>query len=131
LTSQLTISEHELQQSVIETARTFGFLVAHFRPARTNKGWRTPVSADGQGFPDLVMVNKAHAQVIFAELKSDKGHVAYEQAVWLSHLKSIEYACTSQVQVFVWTPADWPDPIVGILAGWKVRGGTTETGTPR
>lgn len=49
-----SISEAELQSAVIELARTLGYRVAHFRAARTAQGWRTPVEADGAGFPDLV-----------------------------------------------------------------------------
>ena len=47
------MSERELQDAVIQLARLLGWRVAHFRPAMTTRGWRTPVSADGAGFPDL------------------------------------------------------------------------------
>jgi VRR-NUC domain len=86
VTTQAQISEAELQQAVIETARTFGFLVAHFRPAKTNKGWRTPVSADGKGFPDLVMVHPLRG-LMFAELKSDRGNLSPDQKRWITALR--------------------------------------------
>jgi hypothetical protein len=48
------VSERDFQAAVLEAARVFGWHVAHFRPARTAHGWRTPVAADGAGFPDIV-----------------------------------------------------------------------------
>jgi hypothetical protein len=46
--------EQSFQSVVIEVARLTGWRVAHFRAARTAHGWRTPVTADGAGWPDLV-----------------------------------------------------------------------------
>jgi hypothetical protein len=65
-----TMAEAELLDNVIELAHLFGWRVAHFRPAMTKHGWRTPVSADGKGFVDLVLVRD---RTIFVELKSTKG----------------------------------------------------------
>lgn len=78
------MKEDEFQQMVIDMAHLFGWRVAHFRRARTAKGWRTPVAADGKGFPDLVLVR--HKQVIYAELKTDRGTVSPEQREWLEAL---------------------------------------------
>jgi hypothetical protein len=46
------LSEAAFTDAVIELARLGGWRVAHFRPARTASGWRTPVQGDGAGFPD-------------------------------------------------------------------------------
>jgi hypothetical protein len=46
-------TEREFQRQVIDLARLLGWRCAHFRPGRTARGWRTPVQADGAGFPDL------------------------------------------------------------------------------
>ena len=48
------ISEDDWQQTIIDCLRQFGWTVAHFRAAKTEKGWRTPVQADGKGFPDII-----------------------------------------------------------------------------
>jgi hypothetical protein len=48
--------EQSFQSVVIEVARLAGWRVAHFRAARTVKGWKVPVTADGAGWPDLVLV---------------------------------------------------------------------------
>ncbi len=64
-----------------------GCLVFHSRPAQTQKGWRTPVSYDGKGFPDLVAVSQRNGAVIFIECKSDKGRFSPEQNRWRSLLE--------------------------------------------
>ncbi len=92
------MSEHQLMGVVIELANVLGWLVSHFRPARTDQGWRTPVSADGKGFPDLVIVRD---RVIFAELKSKTGRLTYEQGLWREML---EYA---GVEYHLWRPDHW------------------------
>jgi VRR-NUC domain-containing protein len=96
------VSEFELQRAVVEAARLFGWLVAHFRPARTARGWRTPVAADGAGFPDLVLVKPG--RLVFAELKAATGRLSDEQARWLAAL-----GLSERCEVYVWRPADWLD----------------------
>jgi len=103
--------ESELQDMVIDLAHLRGWLVAHFRPARTNYGWRTPVSADGAGFPDLVLVRRDH--LIFAELKSLGGRLSPSQIQWRDALCGVVVA-TEQVDWFVWSPGDW-DEIEAVL----------------
>jgi hypothetical protein len=97
------VTERELQKGVIDCARLFGWRVAHFRPAQTARGWRTPVEADGAGFPDLVLVR--HDRLIFAELKGDGGRLAAAQSEWLQALDVVG----GTVEVYVWHPADWTD----------------------
>ena len=48
-TLDTSISEKDLQDAVIAYMRQVGWLVAHFRPARTMRGWRTRSLADGEG----------------------------------------------------------------------------------
>lgn len=93
-------TEVQFQQAVIEAAQLHGWTVAHFRPARTQQGWRTPVQADGKGFPDLVLV--ATGRVVFAELKSDRGRLTDDQKIWWERLR------TAGAEVYVWRPRDWP-----------------------
>jgi len=103
----LAISEKAFSQQVVDLAQVLGWRIAHFRPARTAKGWRTPVSADGAGFPDLVMVRGD--RLIFAELKSEKGRLMLAQQEWLDLL-----AGTGKAEVFLWRPSDFEE-IVEIL----------------
>jgi VRR-NUC domain len=93
------VTEAELQAAVIELARVLRWRVAHFRPAKTERGWRTAVQGDGVGFPDLVLVRDG--RLVFGELKSASGRVGPEQSVWLGELG------VAGVEVYVWRPADW------------------------
>ena len=103
-------SEKEFQAQVIDLARILGWTVAHFRPALTKHGWRTPAGADGVGFPDLVLVG--HDQTLFRELKVGRGQLRSEQRTWQSVLlkNGADYA--------VWRPVDWPQIVVEL--GGKV-----------
>jgi hypothetical protein len=90
------MTESELQSAVIEMAHVFGWRVAHFRPAMNATGrWRTPVAADGAGFPDLVLARDRI--VIYAEMKADGGRLSDAQKDWLAVLPN---SC-------VWRPSDW------------------------
>lgn len=101
MTTQLKLTEEQFLQQIIAIAHLYHWQVAHFRPARTDKGWRTPVAADGKGFPDLVMARDG--AVIFAELKADGKQPSPEQWQWIN-----------QLGAHVWHPGDF-DAIVEIL----------------
>ena len=111
---EVTMNERELQEAVIELAQVLGWKVAHFRPAQNARGnWRTPVAADGKGFPDLVMVSST--TIAFIELKSAKGKLTTEQKDWIGDLMNVKsgppnaYLITSdnRLAVGVWRPEDW------------------------
>ena len=93
------MSEADWQEQVIAFARLRGWAVAHFRPAQTSKGWRTPVTADGAGFPDLVLVRE---RVVVVELKSETGRLSVEQRRWLIALEA------AHAEHYLWRPSDWP-----------------------
>lgn len=96
-------NETELLEAVLDLAATCGWLRAHFRPARTAQGWRTPVSGDGKGFPDLVLVPPpGHGRVIYRELKSPGRRLDPDQEVWRDRLLA------AGENWAVWYPADWP-----------------------
>lgn len=101
----LNIAEADWQATVIAAARLHGWMVAHFRPARTEQGWRTPVAADGKGFPDLLMVRD---RVVAAELKSARGRVTADQGRWLATFEA------AGVETHVWRPDDF-DEVVEVL----------------
>lgn len=101
------ISEKELMQGVIDTARIFGWRVAHFRSVPVRRGprvvWETPVQADGRGFPDLVLVRE---RVLWVELKVGSNTLSDEQAAWIEALRS------AGQEAVVWTDSDWHRGIV-------------------
>ena len=88
------------EYNVIDAARKSGRKVMHIRPARTKKGWRTPIQGDGVGWPDLVMLHPTLGGIA-AELKTGKGKVAPAQEMWLSLFGAVGF------RTFVWRPADW------------------------
>lgn len=91
------LTEQQFQGQVIDLARTLGWKVAHFRPAQTARGWRTPVAADGAGFPDLILVRD---RVIAAELKTQTGRVKDHQADWLQAFTA------AGAEAYLWRPND-------------------------
>lgn len=103
---KLRIAEADFQATVIDYAHTQGWLVAHFRVAMTNRGWRTPVTADGAGWPDLVLVRD---RMVVAELKGTDGRLAPNQRRWLDALR------TAGIEAYCWWPTDW-DQIETTLA---------------
>lgn len=73
----------ELQEVIIETAKLFGWRVAHFPAISTTRGgkqfWLTPVAADGKGFPDLLLVRD---RLIVVEVKGRGDRMKPEQREW-------------------------------------------------
>jgi hypothetical protein len=95
--------EESFLRAVLAMALLFGWRRAHFRPARTATGWRTALSGDGKGFPDLFLVNRQlHAKLV-AELKVPPNKVTPEQRAWLDDCEAVG------IPAFVWTPADWQE----------------------
>lgn len=95
------LSEAEFTRQVIKLAKLYGWRVAHFRPAMTKNGWRTPVQGDGAGFPDLVLVRGS--VVLWVELKVGKNYLTAEQEEWMMAIGAAGQA------VYVWRPADWAE----------------------
>ena len=62
------MTEAQFQSAIVELARLLGYRVAHFRAAKTAHGWRTPVAADGAGWPDLTLAKPG--RLLFVECKS-------------------------------------------------------------
>lgn len=108
-------SERGFQDAVIEAARLFGWMVMHTRPARTRKGWVTPITGD-PGFPDLVLAKGGF--VIFAELKSRTGRMSADQEEWIKAL-TVQEEGADHIAV-VWRPEDW-DRILVTLKLRRVR----------
>ena len=103
------MSEAAFQLQVTGLAELLGWSWAHFRPAQTARGWRTPVSGPlGKGFPDLVLARPRDGRLLFAELKRDGARTTPDQDAVLGVLG------TSGAEVHVWRPADF-DQLVEVL----------------
>lgn len=76
-------TEAEFQRAVIALAKSRGWMVHHTRPARTARGWRTPVEGDA-GFPDLVLARGGTVWIV--ELKAEQGTWTKEQQAWAREL---------------------------------------------
>jgi len=75
-----SLREADFQRQVTDLAELLGWQWAHFRPAETARGWRTPVSGPlGKGFPDLVLVHPVKRRILFAELKRDGAKLTPDQ----------------------------------------------------
>jgi len=93
------MTEKEFLQQVRDLAKLCGWLTYHTYDSR-----RSP-----EGFPDLVLVRGN--QMVFAELKSEKGSVRPEQRMWLDALEKV-----CNVEVYLWRPHNW-DEIIERLRG--------------
>jgi hypothetical protein len=92
----MSLSEADFQRRVMDTARLAGWMVAHFRPAQTQRGrWVTPMAGD-KGFPDLVLAREG--RLLLAELKTDTGKPTAEQQAWLAELGA---------HGRLWRPRNW------------------------
>jgi DNA segregation ATPase FtsK/SpoIIIE-like protein len=94
------MSEDELQTNIIDMARVFGWRVAHFRAAKTDKGWRTPVQGN-KGFPDLVLSRVG--VVLLVELKSETGKLSEDQELWAKAIGE---------SYRLWRPHDWTGGVI-------------------
>lgn len=95
----IILTEQQYQQRIIDLAHLTGWKVSHFRPAQNSRGqWRTPVAADGTGFPDLVLARDA---VLFWEIKTDTGRVSPAQKTWIALLT----AAGAEARII--RPSDW------------------------
>jgi len=109
------VTERELTKAIVAFARERGWLVAHFETARAMReggGYYTPQRGD-KGFPDLVMVRAS--RLVFAELKTARGHVDFAQATWLNRLDGVG-GIVGGVECYIWRPADWPDDVARVLS---------------
>ncbi len=100
------MTEDEGCSTLIDYAHLRGWEIAHFRPAMTSKGWRTPVSADGAGWPDFVLCRE---RVVHIEAKVKNRMPTDEQWWWLYRL----YEAGAEVYL-IWVDEEF-DFIVEVL----------------
>lgn len=94
--------EGEFERIVADAARIyFGWYVFHVRAAiKAEGGWITPVSYDGEGYPDLHMLRPSTGHKVVAELKVKSNKPTEKQREWLEHFAWCD------VPSFVWYPKD-------------------------
>jgi hypothetical protein len=102
-------SESAFLEQVLTMAGWYGWRTFHVRPARTLRGWRTPIEGSGVGFPDIVAVKPP--VVLFCELKSDNGKPTPQQEKWLACLAECR-----EVRTKIFRPSDL-DKIACVLSG--------------
>lgn len=96
-----TKPEEGFQSGVVEYAHLRGWRAAHFRPAWSARGYRTPVQYDGEGWPDLTLCRPP--RLVIAEIKVGSG-ISANQRGWLHLLKQVP-----GIEVYVWVVRDWPE----------------------
>ena len=110
-----SLTEADWMGWVVDLAHWHGWKVAHFRPARTQHGWRTAGQYDAKGWPDLVLVNPERGGVLFREVKSDTGRLDDDQALWRNWLVS------AGADWGIWQPRDRDTVVAEITDGkWTV-----------
>lgn len=92
--------EDECQRTIVDAAKTTGWLVHHTRKARGKHEtkWRTPIQGH-VGFPDLVLVHPTAHRVMIVELKRRPAKPTLAQAQWIEAF--IRAGITARV---VWVP---------------------------
>ena len=105
------ISEAQFQETLVEYAELWGWLVWHDNDSRRNDA----------GFPDLVMVKGG--KIIFAELKRQKRYkISTKQLEWIEALSK---ASGPNVMAAIWFPSD-RDYAEAVLRGEKWGDDTTD-----
>lgn len=105
------LSEAEFQKQVIDLAHARGYKVAHFRSIAMQRKdgsvrFMTPVAADGEGFPDLILVRDG--TLVALELKVGRNKPSDAQLAWLGLFKASHNAA------HCFWPEDWAE-IVKVL----------------
>ncbi len=94
------LTEEQFLGQILQLAKLHRWLAFHARPGRTARGWRTCVSGDGVGWPDLFLVRGPVACAV--ELKVGSRKATPEQLVWLQAFRA------AGIPAYLWYPADWP-----------------------
>ncbi len=86
------MSEKDFQRQVLDLAKAEGWMAYHTNDSRRSH----------PGFPDLVLLRGP--QLIFLELKSEKGKLSPTQVSWIRRLDAVK-----RVEAAVARPSNWPD----------------------
>lgn len=96
------MSEGDFTRIILYAGRMFyGWRMLHIRPAmRLNGEYVTPVSGDGEGFPDINAIRACTGDRFVSELKVGRNKTTDDQDDWLNDCE----ACG--IPAFVWYPQD-------------------------
>ena len=97
---EAAVTEADWLRTVTDYATLRGWLWTHFRPAQTDRGWRTSLSGY-PGFPDIFAVRGN--RVVVVELKSMNGRLTEGQREWLDRLS------LTGIETHVFRPSDWSE----------------------
>jgi hypothetical protein len=91
----------DLQKAAIDVAHMKGYIAAHFTSVTDSRGFsRTPVAADGKGWPDLFLVGR---KAVAVEVKGTGDSLREDQVKWLAALEA------AGIETLVLTPKAWRD----------------------
>ena len=97
------LSETEWQEWVVARATERGWEVCHHRPAMVRGRWITNTSSPG--FPDLTLLRASTGQLVFLELKRERGSkMKPGQAEWIAGLQQVP-----GVEAYIVKPSDAAD----------------------
>lgn len=85
------VSEKDWQAQIIEIAELYGWFAYHTYDSRRSAA----------GWPDLVLARPSTGELIYVELKTDKGRLTKAQQAWLRILQD----CNQETHV--WRPRDF------------------------
>lgn len=92
--------EERFVDRIMEYAGLRGWRRVHFRPAKTDKGWRTALQGD-KGFPDVIALRGKRGVVI--EAKAGKNKTSEDQDLWLEFFRAVGF------EVYVMYPEQWDE----------------------
>lgn len=106
------MTERQFQAAIVQLARTAGWRVYHTHDSRRSEA----------GFPDLVLVHAKRRQLLFMEVKSERGRLSKDQREWLDDLSKATLTAGGVVR-----PSDWglverwllPQRKRATVAGWE------------
>ena len=94
----VSMSEGDYQQRIMDTAKLLNWRIVHIRPMwdRTGKRMMTPYTGH-PGLPDLILARRG--TVLLIEVKSETGKPSLDQEAWLA---------AAGPNGFLTHPSDWP-----------------------
>jgi hypothetical protein len=90
------------QAQIAELAHIYGWQWVHFRPAQTQRGWRTPVEGPlGKGWPDLFLAHPRKRRLLAVEVKREIG-----DPLTADQVAVLQTLAAAGLETVVWRPSD-------------------------
>ncbi len=96
------------QDRVLNHLRENGWLARIIRPARSEKGWRTPIQGD-VGEPDVFAVHPGKLITWWIECKTGRGALSPKQEKWVMALTRCQAVNPQHTRMDILRPEDWED----------------------